>query len=119
LEEFLHTWESTKDGCIQVVVCGEKITIDQTLIVQLFGVNVEGAVDATKTLVNEARVVFKNIARLDAFVNKEHWNVIRMEEYHIKFAAILQIIYQQKRLAYFSNHIAISLNLANKGKKIK
>ncbi len=22
LEEFLHTWESTKDGYIQVVICG-------------------------------------------------------------------------------------------------
>jgi hypothetical protein len=41
-----------------------------------------------------------------------------MEEYHVKFAAILQIIYQRERLAYFNNHIAISLNLVNKGKKI-
>jgi hypothetical protein len=41
-----------------------------------------------------------------------------MEEYHVKFVTILQIIYQQKRLAYFSNLIAITLNLANKGKNI-
>jgi hypothetical protein len=34
LEEFLHTWESIEDGWIWVVVCGEKITIDQTLIVK-------------------------------------------------------------------------------------
>jgi hypothetical protein len=40
------------------------------------------------------------------------------EEYHARFATILQIIYQQERLAIFSNHIAITLNLANKGKKI-
>jgi hypothetical protein len=38
------------------------------------------------------------------------------EEYHAKFATILQIIYQCERLAYFSNRIAITLNLANKGK---
>jgi hypothetical protein len=34
LEEFLCTWESTKDGQIQVVVHDEKITIDLTLIAQ-------------------------------------------------------------------------------------
>jgi hypothetical protein len=40
------------------------------------------------------------------------------EVYHAKFVTILQIIYQQERLAYFNNHIAITWNLANKGKKI-
>jgi hypothetical protein len=40
------------------------------------------------------------------------------EEYHVMFTTILQIIYQRERLAYFNNHIAITLNLANKGKKI-
>jgi hypothetical protein len=28
LEDFLHTWESTKDGQNQANVCGKKITID-------------------------------------------------------------------------------------------
>jgi len=32
LEEFLHTWESIEDGQIQIVICGEMITIDQGLI---------------------------------------------------------------------------------------
>jgi len=41
------------------------------------------------------------------------------EECHAKFVAIFQIIYQWERLVYFSNYIAITLNLANKGKKIK
>jgi hypothetical protein len=40
------------------------------------------------------------------------------EKYHATFATILQIIYQQKRLTYFNNRIAITFNLANKGKKI-
>jgi hypothetical protein len=40
------------------------------------------------------------------------------EEYHAMFVAILQIIYQQKRLAYFSNHIAITLISTKKGKEI-
>jgi hypothetical protein len=41
-----------------------------------------------------------------------------MKKYHVRFAAILQIIYQWERLAYFNNHITITLNLENKGKKI-
>jgi uncharacterized metal-binding protein len=62
--------ESIKDGCIRAVICGEKITIDQTLIIQQFSINVERAVDATNTLVKEVQVALKNIARLDVFVNK-------------------------------------------------
>jgi hypothetical protein len=34
LEGFLQTWESTKDGRIQAIINGERITIDQTLIVK-------------------------------------------------------------------------------------
>jgi hypothetical protein len=76
LEEFLHTWESIEDGCIKVVVCGEKIIIDQTLITQQFGVSVKGIVNVVNTLGKEVQVVCKNIVGLDAFVNKEQWNVI-------------------------------------------
>jgi hypothetical protein len=77
-------------------------------------------VNVVNTLVKEAQVDFKNIVGSDAFVNKEQWNIFRMKEgYHAKFVRILQIIYQRKRLAYFNNHIAITLNLTNKGKKIK
>jgi len=71
LEEFLHTWQSIADGHIGIVICGEKITIDQALIIQKFDISVEGTVDATKTLVKEAQVVLKNIVGLDALVNKE------------------------------------------------
>jgi len=39
LEEFLHMWESTKDGQIQTIVCGERINVDQMLIVKQFGVS--------------------------------------------------------------------------------
>ncbi len=61
--------------------------------------NVEGAVNITNALVKEAHVGFKPIIGPDAFVNKEQWSVIWMEEeYHAKFVAILQIIYQWKKL---------------------
>jgi hypothetical protein len=76
LEEFLHICESIKDGCIRAVVCGEKITINQTLIVQQFGVSFEGVVDVANALVKEAQIALKNIVGLDAFVNKEQWNII-------------------------------------------
>ncbi len=71
LEKFLHAWESIEDGHIRVVVCGEKITIDQMLIVQQFGISDEWVVNATNALVKEAQVAIKNIVRLDAFVNKK------------------------------------------------
>jgi len=47
-------------------------------------------IDAVNTLVIKAQVVFKNVVRLDAFVNKEQWSMIQMkEEYHTRFIAIL------------------------------
>jgi hypothetical protein len=39
--------------------------------VKQLNINVEGVVDATNTLIKEAQVALKNIARLDAFDNKE------------------------------------------------
>ncbi len=49
-------------------------------------------------------------------MENEQWSVVCVkEEFHVRFIAILQIIYQQKRLAYFSNMIAITFDLANKG----
>jgi hypothetical protein len=65
-----------KDGHIRVVVCSEKITIEQALIAQQFGISVEGVVDVANTSIKEAQVALKNIVKLDAFVNKEQWNVI-------------------------------------------
>jgi len=56
---------ATKDGHIKKVICGEKITIDQALIVQQFGISVEGTVDATNALFKEAQVALKNIVGLD------------------------------------------------------
>jgi len=60
-------------------------SIDQMLIIQQFGVNVEGMVDVANALVKEAYFL-KNIVKLDAFVNKEQWSMIWMkEDYHAKF----------------------------------
>ncbi len=51
LREFLHTWEYIEDGQIQAIVCGKKITINQVLFAQQFGVWDEGMVDAANALV--------------------------------------------------------------------
>jgi len=59
-----------------MVVCGEKITIDQALIIQQFGVSVEGIVDAVNTLVKEVQIAFKNIVGPDAFINKKKWSIL-------------------------------------------
>ncbi len=56
-----------KNGWIQALVCGEKITINQKLIAQQFGVNVKGTIDASNALVKKTQVAFKNISRSDAF----------------------------------------------------
>jgi hypothetical protein len=102
LEEFLHTQESTEDGHITTIVCGEKITIDQALIIQQFGNCVERMIDVTNALVKKAQVYLKNIVGLDAFINKEQWSIIRMkEEYHTRFVTILQIIYQWGKVSLF------------------
>jgi hypothetical protein len=51
LREFLHTWEYIEDGQIQAIICGKKITINQVLFAQQFGVWDEGMVDAANALV--------------------------------------------------------------------
>jgi hypothetical protein len=71
LEGFLQTWESTKNEQIRPIVNGERITIDQTLIVKQIGFNIKGVVDVVNALVKEVQVALKNIARPYAFINKE------------------------------------------------
>jgi hypothetical protein len=52
-------------------------------------------------------------------VENEQWSVVCMkEEFHARFATILQIIYQQEKLAYFSNKIVLIFYLANRGEPI-
>ncbi len=70
LEGLLQTWESIEDGWILAIVNGERITIDQALIVKQFNVNAKGEVDATNALVKKAQVALKNIIRPYAFINK-------------------------------------------------
>jgi len=40
------------------------------------------------------------------------------EEFHARFVTILQNIYLRERLAYFSNQIAITFDLATRGQPV-
>jgi hypothetical protein len=61
----------------------------------------------------------KRIARPHAFVENEQWSVVRMkEEFDARFVTILQILYQREKLVYFSNQIAITFDLTNRGQPI-
>jgi virulence-associated protein VapD len=97
-------------------VHGQEILIDHVLIYEQFQISNEGVVDVINATFDETKIALKKIAGPHAFVENEQWSVVYMkEEFHAKFAAILQIIYQQKRLAYFNNTIAITFYLGNKG----
>lgn len=61
----------------------------------------------------------KQITSPNVFVENEMQSVIWMrEEFHPRFVAILQTIYQRERLAYFNNHITITFDLANRAHPI-
>jgi hypothetical protein len=88
------------------------------LITRQFSVNIPKVVDVVNTLVKKVQIAFKNIFMMNIFVEEE-WNIICMkEEFHAKFVAILQILYQRERLTYFSNMIVITFDLANKGQHV-
>jgi hypothetical protein len=65
-------------------------------------------VDATNTIIQELKIVFKRIMNPDVFVENEQWSVICMkEDFRPRFATILQIIYQREQVGYFNNLIAL------------
>ncbi len=83
---------------------GQEIFINQLLIHEQLEISKEGAINAT---FDEAKTTLKKIASPHAFIENEQCSVARMkEEFHAKFVAILQILYQKEQLAYFNNKIA-------------
>ncbi len=72
---------------------GQEILINQLLIHEQLKISKEGAINAT---FDETKTTLKKIASPHAFVENEQCNAIRMkEEFHAKFALILQIFYQK------------------------
>jgi len=67
----------------------------------------------------EAKTTLKGIASPHAFVENEQWSVVHMkEEFHVKFATILQNLHKIKRLVYFNNQIVITFDLASRGQHV-
>jgi len=79
-------------------------------------------VDATNAIIQETKIVFKRITNPNVFVENEQWSVICMkEDFHPRFATILQIIYQREQVGYFSNLIALReiMSLATRPMQLK
>jgi hypothetical protein len=108
-----------EDGRILRQVYGQEILIDQILIHEQLGISKEGVVDVAIATFEEAKTSLKRIIGPHAFVENEKWSVVRTKkEFLAKFVAILQILYQKERLAYFNNQIAITFDLANRGQLV-
>jgi hypothetical protein len=99
-------------------MCGQDILIDQIFIHEQLGISKEGVVDAANVTFDKTKTSLKKIASPHAFVENGQWNIVRMEEFHAKFVVILQILYQRNWLAYSSNRIIITFDLANMGQPI-
>ncbi len=104
LQDFLRTWEEIEDGQVRAQVCGQKILIDHILIHNQLGISSERVVDVANATFQKVKTTLRKIIGPHAFVENGQWSVIHMkEEFHIRLAAILQIIYQQEKLTYCSN----------------
>ncbi len=108
-----------EDGRILGRVYGQNILIDWVLIHEQLGISKEGIVDVINASFEEAKIGLKRTRIPHNSIENEQWNVVRMkEEFHARFVAIVQILYQMERLAYFNNRIAITFDLANIGQPI-
>ncbi len=97
----------------------KRFSYGQVLIHEQLKISKEGAIDAANATFEEAKTTLKRIIGPHPFVENEQWSVICMkEEFHARFVAILQILYQRERLDYFSKRNAITFNLANMGQLV-
>ncbi len=70
------------------------------LIHEQLGISSEGVVDVANATYQEVKIVLRKIVGPHVFVENQQWNVVHMkEEFHARFVAILQIVYQQERVA--------------------
>ncbi len=98
---------------------GQIFLINQVFIHEQLGISKEGVVNVVNATFDEAKTALKNIVGPHAFIENEQWSVVRMkEEFHVRFATMLQILYQNEQLAYFSNMIAKTFDLVNRGQPI-
>ncbi len=95
---------------------GQEIFINHVFIHEQLGISKEGAINVANATFEDAKTALKIIVSPRVFVENEQWNVVCMkEEFHARFAAILQILFQRKKLVYFNNRISITFDLINRG----
>ncbi len=69
--------------------------IDQIFIHEQLGFPREWAINVANATFDKAKTVLRKITSAHAFVENEQWSVVHMkEEFHAKFVASLQVIYQ-------------------------
>jgi hypothetical protein len=69
--------------------------IDKVIILEQIWISKDGVVEATNVTFDEEKFALRKIVSPYAFVKNEQWSVVCMkEEFHVRFATILQIIYQ-------------------------
>jgi hypothetical protein len=71
LQNFLQTWEATKDGRILGQVRGQEIIINQVLIHEQPIISKERGVDGVNVTFEEAKIALKRITISHAFVYNE------------------------------------------------
>ncbi len=110
LEQFLDTWEQTKDRWIKAKVQSRSIVIEENVISEMFRISNVGKVEPPTTAFQIANNYMNNIASSGGYRSREGWIVSRMKKpYAERYAAILQVVYLRRWHTYFSNKTAVTL----------
>jgi hypothetical protein len=110
LEQFLDTWEQTKDRWIKAKVQSRSIVIDENVISEMFHISNVGKVEPPTTAFQIANNYMNNRASSGGYCSREGWIVSWMKKpYAEQYAAILQVVYLRRWHTYFSNKTAVTL----------
>jgi hypothetical protein len=110
LEQFLDTWEQTKDRWIKAKVQSRSIVIEENVISEMFRISNVGKVEPPTTAFQIANNYMNNIASSGGYCNREGWIVSWMKKPYAEwYAAILQVVYLRRWHTYFSNKTAVTL----------
>jgi len=110
LEQFLDTWEQTKDGWIKAKVQSPSIVIHENVSSEVFHIPNVGKVELPNTAFQIANNYMNNIASSGGYCSREGWVVSWMKKpYAKRYAAILQVVYLRRLHTYFSNKTTVTL----------
>jgi hypothetical protein len=95
--------------------------MNKQLIVDVFGVYVEGYIEDSNGQVNElvALQALQSCKITPTTYARNQWNAKNLVlPYFVRYHAIISMIYQKKKMMYFNNKNAITLMILEKGKKV-